>query len=762
MRKIVLLASVALVAIMMLAGIQSAMRVDKSSEQPTLISAGLNPNNITTRVYDMFNVPLGNWWGDRYQEEIIHNASPYTYMWYGAPAGNTAIYSDYRMNVTARNVVNVNSTENPWYVPILSPTVRGGNINLNWTANYITKAEAVADYPKTISDWYDSWFWRWNGTVTMDQTAAKMVLNMTDTDFNNFAIWKASNFFPFEQKFSQWVTDQMNLVWAIKFANTYGGITLYELYDIQKVGNSIVFQILDHLSWGGESLFSRWWSHTFMEFEGWPEDVHFTASIGPIMSDLNLDTAIQYGLVAQKSTRDGGTCWVFENSHADNVQGSYGSYESEFNPYIGKSFWNLRIANAGFGTLTQYDYTPWAWNLSANEELIIDWPSSNQIIGYNFSGTNDFSDNFTGEVYPLWIEPLPTEIPDNMKVDQANRSITITGPLDVWSWSKNSASITELQANWTRLGILPHGCPFIEFVVATGVFQTKPNAAFTTSPLAGTLATHFDVDASPSSDAEDQLSSLIVRWDWESDGAWDTAWAKVKTATHQYSSEGIYNITLEVMDSGGLTDTITHSVAVNDITPPVTSVSLSGTIGKLGWYISPVNVTISAVDPVGISWTRYRIDSGNWLNYSSKVVISADGIHLFEFRSQDTYGNTEVARKMNIMIDCIAPVTNVTVIGTKVTLIATDAASGVNMTWVGLDGGSLQYYTGAFNVTATGNHTIDFYSIDFAGNIEHTRTTWLDNGAGGIAGLPVEFIGIILLVAVLLVIALFLWKRKTN
>ena len=44
---------------------------------------------------------------------------------------------------------------------------------------------------------------------------------------------------------------------------------------------------------------------------------------------------------------------------------------------------------------------------------------------------------------------------------------------------------------------------------------TAPNASFTALPTNGTVATTFNVNASGCTDAEDPLSSLQVRWDWE-------------------------------------------------------------------------------------------------------------------------------------------------------------------------------------------------------------------------------------------------------
>jgi len=55
-----------------------------------------------------------------------------------------------------------------------------------------------------------------------------------------------------------------------------------------------------------------------------------------------------------------------------------------------------------------------------------------------------------------------------------------------------------------------------------------------------------------------------------------------------------------------------------------------------------------------------------------------------------------------------------------VTLNATDDISGVEETKYNLDSGTWQIYIDPFTVTADGLHTVEYYSVDFAGNIENT------------------------------------------
>ncbi len=114
--------------------------------------------------------------------------------------------------------------------------------------------------------------------------------------------------------------------------------------------------------------------------------------------------------------------------------------------------------------------------------------------------------------------------------------------------------------------------------------NTAPTAFFEVDPSVGTTETEFTVDASGSSDAEDGIGALFVLWDWDSDGSFDTPLDAEKTATHSYPAAGTYTITLQVEDTGGLTDTTTQQVIViseedEGNTPPEASFGVDPPVG---------------------------------------------------------------------------------------------------------------------------------------------------------------------------------------
>jgi PKD repeat protein len=537
------------------------------------------PASTKSRIYNLLKAPLGQWWADGQnvsEYEIIRDTFPVAYS-YPVPDGGSTIYSSCSLDVVAINISKANTLTNPWYVPVLNPSVRGGNIEIDLYGTYITYAQAQ-NYSQKVKDNYDEWGWIWrtNGTVTMDRTAAKMVMNITDVEFNDFSTWKTDEFSGFTTKFSAWISDQMNVVWDIQYAYEEGGVLISESYDVEKVGDKIVFKILDHLSWGLESLFGRWWRETFLQYEGFPDNCHFVAQISPLVSNFTLDATLQYFIVAMNSTRDGRTSWVLEFTHADSVFSTSGSYVSELNPYFGKEYWSKYVADATYNGWADYDYTPTAWSLGANDEITIVWPDAfSPVMGFNHSVAGNTSNIAPGKVSPLWIEPIPGEVPSNLFIDNAAKTITIKGPFDASDWSENTLAGRELRENWSRLGILPQGVPRIEFVVNNDA-NLKPVAMISAPSMWG-LNTPLTLRS-----ASYDVDSPSLTYDWFiDDGGPIGTHVLTQNATHTWTVEANYTVILNVTDDGPNTssDMIVIDVRLN--LPPTAVLNASNIYGDV-------------------------------------------------------------------------------------------------------------------------------------------------------------------------------------
>ena len=90
---------------------------------------------------------------------------------------------------------------------------------------------------------------------------------------------------------------------------------------------------------------------------------------------------------------------------------------------------------------------------------------------------------------------------------------------------------------------------------------------FTVDPAEGTLATVFAVDASATRDADGPDGPLVVRWDWEGDGTWDTPYSAGMEAEHRYGEAGAYRLTVEAADGAGASATAQRTVVVTTACP---------------------------------------------------------------------------------------------------------------------------------------------------------------------------------------------------
>lgn len=193
-------------------------------------------------------------------------------------------------------------------------------------------------------------------------------------------------------------------------------------------------------------------------------------------------------------------------------------------------------------------------------------------------------------------------------------------------------------------------------------------------------------------------------------------------------------------------DSITVSVVPGDFTPPVTSASVSGSIGGLGWYTTPARVTLSAVDTggSGLKATHYSLDGGaTWTTYAGPVSVATSGANTFTYYSDDGYGNTERSKSVSFNVDTVAPLCWATPSGplgdngwytgpVSVALGTLDPVPGSG--WPGVMcscdcWATCCGYTAPLSICASGTTVVEYRAADLAGNVSATlaETIKVDN-----------------------------------
>ena len=216
-----------------------------------------------------------------------------------------------------------------------------------------------------------------------------------------------------------------------------------------------------------------------------------------------------------------------------------------------------------------------------------------------------------------------------------------------------------------------------------------------------------------------------------------------------HSNDGVHTYDWRAVDNAG-NDSALGTVAVAiDTTPPLTQAAAGDgrPLDATTWHAGPLSVSLAASDPTaadgsssgmlgGPATTQYSTDGGETWQTGTSLVFprwkrgGGSGSWTLLCRSTDAAGNTAAPTSVPVLVDNSAPVAaddapaDVQSGPVTVDLTASDTYSGVASIWYCLDGGAWTQvaYPGPggvpVTVTGDGSHTICYYAVDNAGNVE--------------------------------------------
>ena len=409
--------------------------------------------------YDFFNVPYGPWWDYRFVKygDLPMNAecfnqvsvadgtckpvnanvpdvSSYPYAnWYPFPGAlqpghqlnNPAIYAPYRFRATGTEIPGYSLAE-PVFLPVQNPAAAAGtSLDFNWYMQYLTKTDANAlaalGCPVTARS-LDGFHLRSQATLVMDLQESRRLFGVVAADSTAAQRWWNDNTDP--TCLGEGAAETTLATW---YSNQGGGNTLLGTYDIVSsfeyyyypwytqvkgtvAADGTTTVEIDHVAWGTEVLFSRWFYWGSASYAAnyldstkakgwwgmelaWFEDFTFSGSLFDGTMDFRLSSAMQYHL----------TQYAFANANGhDRVDDVpywewgpvLGDYTNDWSPhhliseldrYVGLDgtpcnaddlkYVHTWAGSIQYGKNLCFDSVPLTWNLKAGETWHFTFPT---------------------------------------------------------------------------------------------------------------------------------------------------------------------------------------------------------------------------------------------------------------------------------------------------------------------------------------------------------------------------------------------------
>ena len=270
----------------------------------------------------------------------------------------------------------------------------------------------------------------------------------------------------------------------------------------------------------------------------------------------------------------------------------------------------------------------------------------------------------------------------------------------------------------------------ILFASPSSADTTAPSASITLSPAANSNGWNNSSPVTANLSASDSGSGVKELRYWQNSGSLSIA--SGSTASVSLSTDNT-TVNLRAVDNAGNISALASTTVRIDTATPSISASSSPEANSADWNKTAVTVSFLCSDTLsGIdSCAEAQTLSGEGSNQSATGTAT------------DKAGNTASATASGINIDTTAPTTSAnppsgwSISSVTLTLVPNDNLSGVAATHYTVDGGAQQSGT-TVTINGDGDHTVSFWSVDVAGNVETATslTIQIDSSAPTITYLP--------------------------
>lgn len=294
------------------------------------------------------------------------------------------------------------------------------------------------------------------------------------------------------------------------------------------------------------------------------------------------------------------------------------------------------------------------------------------------------------------------------------------------------------------------------FEVTGAIFVNGPDASTPTAPTVSSSTHPVDTTWYPVASATLQFSASagtgIAGYSYSIDSASGTVPdSTVDTTAGSITvtpGEGERWFHVRAVSGAGVAGPAAHYRLRSDSQAPAGTVQ----IGDSAQYVRSTTVAVTAnlTDTSGVATMASDAGTGAFsapVTYSASTSVSvsgSDGSKQIRMRYRDQAGN-ERTDSRTLVLDRVAPTTtsDTQALYTDTATIAlagSDALSGVAATYWRLDGAPAVAYTGPFQVTAEGQHSLQFYSVDRAGNAEEPKEATLVIDRPNVVQPPIEVV----------------------